>query len=119
MREILFRGLRTDGKGWVYGDLLTIVHHGYFIVEHGCIIHKVIPESVGQYLGFKASGVDVYDGDLIAYYSGMEGREIGYSEDGRLVWKTPHGHFTISARELHDEFQMQVIGNIHEKEVKR
>ena len=21
MREIIFRGLRTDGKGWVYGDL--------------------------------------------------------------------------------------------------
>lgn len=68
MREIKFRGLRTDGKGWVYGLLRKqrqrdlsqsgpgVAYTGeweYWIDSHE--VNKgswlVIPESVGQFTG--------------------------------------------------------------------
>lgn len=33
MREIKFRGLRTDGKGWAYGSLLKL--NGKFYIYEG------------------------------------------------------------------------------------
>lgn len=53
-REIEFRGLRTDGQGWVYGFLLTDRDKELYYITEGigtCAI-EVIPESVGQFTGF-------------------------------------------------------------------
>lgn len=56
MRQIKFRGLRTDGKGWVYGDMFNATT-GATIIENGGeslgSFHFVIPESVGQFTGLK------------------------------------------------------------------
>lgn len=66
MREIKFRGLRTNGKGWVYGDLNQHdIHNGTSIRENGCIINAVIPESVGQFTGLKdKNGKEIFEGDI-------------------------------------------------------
>ncbi len=74
--EIKFRGWRTDGKGWVYGDLLTVSATNPRIIPFDMFLltdftsqtkkHEVTPESVGQYTGrqniFKDDIVDVEDG---------------------------------------------------------
>lgn len=77
MREIKFRGLSTDGKGWVYGFYYE--YNGKPIIsseDHSddCDTYhndEVIRESVGQFTGIKdKNGVDIYEGDKVTYKNG-------------------------------------------------
>lgn len=72
MREIKFRGLRTYGNGWIYGDLV----HTYSVLngvktKHSKIgidmeLYEVIPETVSQYTGLlDKSWIKIFEGDII------------------------------------------------------
>lgn len=114
MRQIEFRGLRTDGKGWAYGDLLH-PHQGnpdtFIAVENGHI-QPVIPDSIGQFTSLHdRNGVKVFEGDLVDIM-GLE-RVVRYSDE--------YATFTLNRLET-DHIQVYninskvitVTGNIHE-----
>lgn len=77
MREIKFRGERTDNGKMIYGDFIH--SHSYkgkvLISEERRIAvpaHYVEAESVAQFIGYDADGNEFYSDDTLIDSSGVE-----------------------------------------------
>lgn len=126
MREILFRGKRTDNSEWVYGYVgtaFTIDENKKVKSRHftalDCLGQSsqvlVSDETIGQYTGLTdKNGVRIFEGDIVRYGDTIhkvvfEQRNatayfgLVYSE----VETMPFGHYQ-------DLTQIEVIGNIHD-----
>ena len=127
MREILFRGKRTDNGEWVYGwpfadtadcslkkvGKCRCTHDGseYFIVEwvddfHEYEERQVIPNTVGQYTGLKdKNGERVWEGDILSLRTGRP-----------HVVRFKNGVFILedSAIPISFAIKFDIIGNIHD-----
>lgn len=114
MREIEFRGLRTDGKGWVYGyyfeqslaygSYSTIYSPGNRAEEIDSETIHVIRETVGQFTGIHdENGDKIFEGDIL---DSRFGNVVCTYEPGSFVFRQPHGSLVDS--------EFTIIGNIHE-----
>lgn len=129
-RVIKFRGLRTDGQGWVYGDLWRKpLFHG-----SKCLIYvkdgdeeiddtgwtEVTHASVGQFTGLlDKNGKEVYDGDRLRH---LRKFNTGHISLGKVVFR--NGGFYLDYGNLiyepsilinRTDYTFEVIGNIHEE----
>jgi uncharacterized phage protein (TIGR01671 family) len=68
MREILFRGKRTDNGKWIEGMPCSDLKGGVDAIQSnlGGGIFDIYPESLGQYTGLTdKNGIKVFEGDIV------------------------------------------------------
>lgn len=121
MRDIEFRGKRTDNGEWVYGDFVRGCDELYaYIVEFGnkelCRNYvNTDPKTVGQYTGLKdKNGTKIFEGDIVTMprYGGGRHKSAVYFKGGKFaVDGSNYGFKDICPK------NMQVIGNIYDNKL--
>lgn len=120
MREILFRGKRTDNGEWVYGNLVRGCDEKYaYIVEFGnkelCRNYiNVKPDTIGQYTGLNdIYGVKVFEGDIVKrfWFGKMCIYQINYDKGlASFIGLRGIGYTTFD----YDSFEFEIIGNVYD-----
>jgi uncharacterized phage protein (TIGR01671 family) len=131
MRDIKFRGLPTDGKGWVYGDFVTNNLGTTLIADYPKQREDVvIYKTVGEFTGiFDKNNKEIYEGDKckVTFYNYVEKNteiimEVVFTEGGFALIK--EGKITTECIMEDDRTfvplyysqkpnSIEVIGNIH------
>jgi hypothetical protein len=83
----IYRGKRTDGRGWVYGDL---IHNNsgepHISNATSWIPFKVDPDSVGEFIGITTTDgtyINLFEKDIIEF----DNTEIGGERYiGSIIW---------------------------------
>lgn len=143
MREILFRGKRKDNGEWIEGfyvKLPVVGGYNYLIYPKSRIFGvyltpiAVDPETIGQYTDLTdKNGIKIFEGDIVsgvAYSSVRQGVIVWIDEiaafgiryqtgSGKLrdeptAWQNSSILTAIKRWKTPNEFQAEVIGNIHD-----
>ena len=116
MREILFRGKRTDGV-WEFGYYFAKpIQEKHFILcgENQWMVCK---ESVGQFTGLTdKNGKKIFDGDIIEWFAQGESEhpDFGYIEydEQSFAWRVCWQKYDPDWLEGMQSQYITVIGNI-------
>ena len=124
MREILFRGKRTDNGEWEYGDLWCNPY-GKRVV---CIVspindqgttggNEVDPETVSQFTGlYDKNGRKIFEGDIVNFYNGdgeFSPYEVRWQDSGFSVLMNGNSDL-FDALDDYFSRHCEVIGNIYD-----
>ena len=117
MREIKFRGKRTDTGEWVYGYLADETYiNDINTIDLSSI--EVDPYTVGQYTGLKdRNGKEIYEGDIAlmdysAFNTGKDGQTyavVRWIDDrAAFMWDAGLNYYADMRNDV------EICGNIHD-----
>ena len=119
MREILFRGKRTDNGEWVQGYICRYGWIGkekdYIIPDYASALYtaEIDPETVGQYTCLTdMNGRKIFEGDTVWN---------SYDEDyGKVEWDNDMAKFIITFPTFTVDFanvygeELEIVGNVYD-----
>lgn len=114
MREILFRGKRTDNGEWIEGFYAISGDRTYIILDSGIAfayvtMKEVLPETVGEFTGLTdKNGKKIFEGDIVKDIDGRFYRICLFEYEWFADLSTSIG---ISMKNLKP---CEIIGNIFE-----
>ena len=120
IREVIFRGKRTDNGEWIEGSLLGIdwcdKPSTYSIAPNTpvSVFYSVIPETVGQYTGLTdKNGVRIFEGDIVSLvkHDGLIYKVVYVPCRYELVNSKGVNCFVL---DIYKSENIEVIGNIHD-----
>ena len=119
MRDILFRGKRTDNGAWTSGYLFCFWERAYLcwgMRNNVPVMEEVIPETVGQYTGLKdKNGKKIFEGDIVRNPETSDVGEI-YFDTNTATFAIKFASFIVNFFDYNNS-DVEVIGNIHDKKL--
>lgn len=117
MREILFRGKRTDNYKEVEGFFARYEKRTYIIEMVNFLVvnwHEVIPETVGQYIGLEDKNHKrIFENDIVMFRD--------YTEPAVVKWDKEEARYYMVFSDCMIDFypvcsmkEIEVVGNIHD-----
>ena len=116
MRDILFRGKRTDNGAWTSGYLFCVWESTYLCwgtKNNVPVMEEVIPETVGQYTGLKdKNGKKIFEGDIVRNPETSDVGEI-YFDTNTATFAIKFASFIVNFCDYNNS-DVEVIGSIHD-----
>lgn len=116
MKEIKFRGQKVNTNEWVYGLPLYSVINGEIIIdtiqsEEDSCFYKIIPTSIGQYVGVSDKKIkEIYESDIVHCWGG-ESCQGYWEHDYFIVVDSINNPFTML--ELTESEYVELFGDIY------